>query len=261
MSISACNLIYTSRFVEAEEAYRIDLLDRLVPADTLLEEAMALARSIASWPPVAMQAARSALQQSMESTLEEQLRHESFGLLVARRAPHDVQEARDSFLERRPPILRVNSMVQWLMVVWCLMSIWGCANAVVQPDPQEQSAIAFAQKVLKEMSQGLEKLRVSLDTTIQEKGTYRIFTAHFFPRNVTIANMMQNFTHFCTQIDGTMVQSVCQASTEEMHQVKFLVRVENLSPKSKTFMRMYVTVYEPVGAPSEEFLRVIWPYR
>ena len=38
MSISACNLIDTSRFVEAEEAYRIDLLDRLVPADTLLEE-------------------------------------------------------------------------------------------------------------------------------------------------------------------------------------------------------------------------------
>lgn len=99
----ACDLIYTSRFVEAEEAYRIGLLDRLVPADKLLEEAMTLAQSIASWPPVAMQAARRTLQQSMESTLEEQLRHESFGLLLARRAPHDVQEARNSFLERRPP--------------------------------------------------------------------------------------------------------------------------------------------------------------
>src|SRR6266567_3154699 len=54
----ACDLIYTSRFVEAEEAYRIGLLDRLVPADRLLEEAMALAQAIASWPPVAMQAAR-----------------------------------------------------------------------------------------------------------------------------------------------------------------------------------------------------------
>jgi 2-(1,2-epoxy-1,2-dihydrophenyl)acetyl-CoA isomerase len=50
----ACDLIYTSRFVEAEEAYRIGLLDRLVPADQLLEEAMALAQSIASWPPVAI---------------------------------------------------------------------------------------------------------------------------------------------------------------------------------------------------------------
>ena len=99
----ACDLIYTSRFVEAEEAYRLGRLDRLVPADRLLEEAMTLAQCIASWPPVAMQAARCTLQQSMESTLEEQLRHESFDLLLARRAPHDVQEARNSFLERRPP--------------------------------------------------------------------------------------------------------------------------------------------------------------
>ena len=99
----ACDLIFTSRFVEAEEAYRIGLLDRLVPADTLLDEAVTLAEQIASWPPVAMQAAKRVLQQSMESTLEEQLRHESFGLIFARRAPHDVQESRDSFLERRPP--------------------------------------------------------------------------------------------------------------------------------------------------------------
>jgi 2-(1,2-epoxy-1,2-dihydrophenyl)acetyl-CoA isomerase len=99
----ACDLIFTSRFVEAEEAYRIGLLDRLVPADTLLDEAVTLAEQITSWPPVAMQAAKRVLQQSMESTLEEQLRHESFGLIFARRAPHDVQESRDSFRERRPP--------------------------------------------------------------------------------------------------------------------------------------------------------------
>lgn len=99
----ACDLVFTSRFVEAEEAYRIGLLDRLVPAERLLEEAMALAKQLAVWPPTAMQTARRVLQQSMESPFEEQLRHESFGLLLARRAPHDVQEARDSFQERRPP--------------------------------------------------------------------------------------------------------------------------------------------------------------
>jgi enoyl-CoA hydratase/carnithine racemase len=69
----------------------------------LLEEAMTLAQQIASWPPVAMQAARRVLQQSMAANFDEQLRNESFGLLLARRAPHDVQESRDSFLERRPP--------------------------------------------------------------------------------------------------------------------------------------------------------------
>jgi 2-(1,2-epoxy-1,2-dihydrophenyl)acetyl-CoA isomerase len=99
----ACDLIFTSRFVEAEEAQRIGLLDRLVPAEHLLEEAIKLAQQIASWPPVAMQAARRVLQQSMAASFEEQLRHESFGLLLARRAPHDAQEALESFLERRPP--------------------------------------------------------------------------------------------------------------------------------------------------------------
>lgn len=99
----ACDLIFTSRFVEAEEAYRIGLLDRLVAADMLLDAALELANQVAFWPPVAMQAARRVLQQSMEATLEEQLRNESFGLILARRAPHDVQESRDSFLERRAP--------------------------------------------------------------------------------------------------------------------------------------------------------------
>jgi hypothetical protein len=152
-------------------------------------------------------------------------------------------------------------MVRRIVAVWCLVSIWGCAHPVVQPDTQERSAIAFAQKVLKEMSQGLEKMRVSLGATIQEKGTYRIFAADFFPHNVTTADMMQNFTRFCTQIGGTMVQSVCQASTAEANEVKFLVRVEDQSPKNKGFVRLHVTVYEPVGAPSEEFLRAIRPYR
>ncbi len=99
----ACDLIYSSRFVEADEAYRIGLLDRLVPVDQLMDEALELANQIAFWPPVAMQSTRRVLQQSMESTLEEQLRNESFGLSFARRAPHDVQESRDSFLERHPP--------------------------------------------------------------------------------------------------------------------------------------------------------------
>jgi hypothetical protein len=141
------------------------------------------------------------------------------------------------------------------------VSVWGCAHPTVQPDTQERSAIAFAQKVLKEMSQGLDKLRVSLGMTIQERETYRVFTADFLTQNVTAANIMQNFTRFCTQIDGTMVQSVCQASPEEANQVKFLVHIEDQSPKNKQFMRMHVTVYEPVGVPSAEFLRAIQPYR
>ena len=99
----ACDLIFSSRFVEADEAYRIGLLDRLVPADKLLDEALELANQISSWPPIAMQSTRRVLQQSMESSLEEQLVNEHWGLNQARRAPHDSLESLASFRERRPP--------------------------------------------------------------------------------------------------------------------------------------------------------------
>lgn len=100
----AADLIYTSRAVDAEEAYRIGLLDRLVPAERLVDEALALAAQIAFWPPMAMQSAKRVLQHNTEAGLEDALRYETAGLGFARRAPHDVAEARASFVERRPPV-------------------------------------------------------------------------------------------------------------------------------------------------------------
>ena len=97
------DLVYTSRPLEAEEAYRIGLLDRLTTADMLLVEARELARQIAFWPPVAMQMAKRVLQHSLESSLEDQLKYESHGLIFSRRAPHDAEEAMASFKERRAP--------------------------------------------------------------------------------------------------------------------------------------------------------------
>ena len=99
----ACDLVYTSRDVHADEAYRIGLIDRLVPADKLLDEALTLANEIAFWPPLAMQSTRRVLQQSMESTFEVQLRNEMLGLYLCGRSPQDARESRDSFLEKRPP--------------------------------------------------------------------------------------------------------------------------------------------------------------
>lgn len=99
----ACDLIFTSRIVEAEEAFRLGLLDRLVASEELMNEALKLAEQIAFWPPVAMQSARRVLQQSMVSGFDTQLRNESFGLILSRRAPHDMKEQGDSFRERRPP--------------------------------------------------------------------------------------------------------------------------------------------------------------
>jgi 2-(1,2-epoxy-1,2-dihydrophenyl)acetyl-CoA isomerase len=100
----ACDLVYTSRGVEAEEAYRIGLLDRVVPAERLVEEAKAIAQTIAGWPPMAMQMSKRVLQASMDHSLEEQLRYESTSLGFGRRAVNDVKEAAASFREKRKPV-------------------------------------------------------------------------------------------------------------------------------------------------------------
>ena len=99
----AADLVFTSRMVDAEEAYRLGLLDRLFPAEELLKNAVALAVEIASLPPVAMRSAKRVLQHNTEAELDEALRYETQGLAFARRAPHDVKESRASFLEKRPP--------------------------------------------------------------------------------------------------------------------------------------------------------------
>ena len=99
----AMDLIYTSRFVYSDEAYRIGLLDRLFEADTLVSDAVKLAKEMSTWPPVATQMAKRVLQHSMNSSLEDQLRFEIHGLNISRRAVNDQKESRDSFLEKRQP--------------------------------------------------------------------------------------------------------------------------------------------------------------
>ena len=103
-SSRAFDLVFTSRTVDAEESYRLGLLDRLTTSENLLGEAMELAKQIAMWPPVAMQMSKRALQRSLDTTLDDQLQYETHSIVFARRAPHDVVEAAASFRERRPPV-------------------------------------------------------------------------------------------------------------------------------------------------------------
>ena len=101
---AAADLIFTSRAVDAEEALRLGLLNRLVPAAELLDAAVAYAGEMTRWPPVALRASKRVLQHNVEAPLEEALRYESAGLYYARRAPNDVKESRDAFLEKRPGV-------------------------------------------------------------------------------------------------------------------------------------------------------------
>ena len=99
----AADLIFTSRDVGAEEAYRIGLLDRLVEGEGALDAALEAAKAIASLPPLAIASGKRVLQHNINVGLEEALRYEMAGLGYARRAPNDRAESLASFRERRPP--------------------------------------------------------------------------------------------------------------------------------------------------------------
>ena len=98
---AAADIIFTSRAVEAEEALRIGLLNRLVKAEELLDAAVAYAEQMTQWPPLALRMSKRVLQHNTEAELEDALRYESVGLSFARKARNDVAESRASFLEKR----------------------------------------------------------------------------------------------------------------------------------------------------------------
>jgi enoyl-CoA hydratase/carnithine racemase len=99
----AADLVFTSRDVDAQESYRLGLLDRLVEDGEVVKAALDLAEKIAQLPPLAIRSAKRVLQHNTDAALPEALRYETAGLAFARKAPEDVAESAASFRERRPP--------------------------------------------------------------------------------------------------------------------------------------------------------------
>jgi enoyl-CoA hydratase/carnithine racemase len=98
----AKELIFTGRPVGADEAVRIGLVNRVVPAHDLATEAAELAGGLASGPTLALGLAKQALNEAFERSAAD-------GLEAARRAQRrtfassDHAEAKAAFAERRPP--------------------------------------------------------------------------------------------------------------------------------------------------------------
>jgi len=99
----AADLILSSRSVDADESYRIGLLDRLVGTEELEAEALAIAGQFTRWPPLAVRAAKRTLQRNMQKDLREALVEERLGLFFCRLSPNDVAESRASWREKREP--------------------------------------------------------------------------------------------------------------------------------------------------------------
>ena len=101
----AMELCLTGRMMGAEEAERAGLVSRIVPAAELLAEAVKLAATIASMSPLAVLAAKDAVNRAFESTLAEGLRYER-RLFHAAFATADQKEGMAAFVQKRPAEFR-----------------------------------------------------------------------------------------------------------------------------------------------------------
>ncbi|WP_133366605.1 enoyl-CoA hydratase-related protein [Qipengyuania sediminis] len=96
----AMEMCLTGRMMDAEEAERSGLVARVVPHDSLLEEALKTAAAIAAMPPMAAVANKEMVNAAFETTLDQ-------GLLIERRifqilsASEDKAEGMAAFIEKR----------------------------------------------------------------------------------------------------------------------------------------------------------------
>jgi enoyl-CoA hydratase len=96
----AMDMILTARMMDATEAERCGLVARVVPADKLVDEALAAAKKIASFSqPIGMMAKES-VNRSFETTLAEGIRFER-RLFHAMFATEDQKEGMAAFVEKR----------------------------------------------------------------------------------------------------------------------------------------------------------------
>jgi enoyl-CoA hydratase/carnithine racemase len=99
----AAEFVYTGRIMDAEEADRVGLVNRIVPAEALLDEALALAAQIASNSPGGVQLSKRALQANLEITsYAAALELENRGQALLTRG-EDMPEALQAFKDKRAP--------------------------------------------------------------------------------------------------------------------------------------------------------------
>lgn len=101
--VQAMELVLTGKFISAEEALAGGLINKIVPAELLLDETLKLARLIAAQSPVAVKLAKEAVNNAFNSTLDEGLIFERKNFYLTF-ASADQKEGMAAFVEKRVPV-------------------------------------------------------------------------------------------------------------------------------------------------------------
>lgn len=99
----AAELLFTGDFLEAEEAFQMGFLNRLVPEEELESTTMAMARKIAAGPPIAIRLSKLMLCKGLEFDLETAMKMAAAAETITLTSA-DHAEGTAAFRESRPPI-------------------------------------------------------------------------------------------------------------------------------------------------------------
>jgi enoyl-CoA hydratase len=97
----AKGMVYTGRFVEAQEALALGIADQVVPDDQVYAVALEMAAQWAAGPAVALRAAKQAIDDGLELDLDSALRLES-ALFAGLFATEDQKAGMQSFVQNGP---------------------------------------------------------------------------------------------------------------------------------------------------------------
>lgn len=101
----AREIYFTNQRVTSAQALELGLVNRVVPDDRLMDEALELARGIAAGPPVAHRFMKANLNRAQEEDLQACLDYEA-DRMVRGAMTEDYKEAVSAFAEKRKPVFR-----------------------------------------------------------------------------------------------------------------------------------------------------------
>jgi enoyl-CoA hydratase len=101
----AKEMLFTGDSIDAQEAYRIGLVNKVVPPERLMEEARSLAQKLATRPAVALRMIKSAVSVGSDLSMDAALAYEGrcFESLFS---TEDQKEGVKAFIEKRRPVYK-----------------------------------------------------------------------------------------------------------------------------------------------------------
>jgi 2-(1,2-epoxy-1,2-dihydrophenyl)acetyl-CoA isomerase len=101
----AAEMIFTGEAIEASEAERTGLINRVVPAQDLIKSAQELADKLAKGPSLALGLAKEAIRRNLSQSLDSALEFEAQSQKQCL-GSEDHREAVNAFMEKRDPRFR-----------------------------------------------------------------------------------------------------------------------------------------------------------